>query len=140
MLPLAIRRLTDHGKVGWDKWLGNTWKRETSAVDAERVSELQRVLDVIDSTSVPNKKMGPYHIYMDNSVVLQIRMNVCQEQVTFSGLNPWPSNMPSEAEHSLIHKAMPRNVKVVVCEIDKLSSDVANTPVSELCKTRNELH
>src|SRR5580700_901597 len=88
MLPLAIRRLTDHGKVGWDKWLGNTWKRETSAVDAERVSELQRVLDVIDSTWVPNKKMGPYHIYMDNSVVLQIRMNVCQEQVTFSGLNP----------------------------------------------------
>jgi hypothetical protein len=41
-------------------------------------------------------------------------------------------------EHSLIHKTMPKNVKVVVCEIDRLSGDVAHTPVSELCQTRNE--
>ena|ERR1700722_12796962 len=135
-----LMRLTDDGKVEWDNWLGNTWKRETSAINAERVSEAQRALDGIDSTSVRNRKMGPYHIYMDSSVVLQIRMHVRQEQVTFSVINPWPSNMPSEVEHSLIHKAMPKNVKVVVCEIDRLSSEVANTPVSELCKTRNELH
>jgi hypothetical protein len=133
-------RLTDDGKVEWDNWLGNNWKRETSAINAERVSEVQRALDGIDSTSVRNKKVGPYHIYMDNSVVLQIQMHVRQEQVTFSVINPWPSNMPSEAEHSLIHKTMPKNVKVVVCEIDKLSGEVAHTPVSELCQTRNESH
>jgi hypothetical protein len=67
-----LTRLTDDGKVEWDNWLGNTWKRETSAVNAKRVSEVQRALDGIDSTSVRNKKMGPYHIYMDSSVVLQI--------------------------------------------------------------------
>jgi hypothetical protein len=133
-------RLTDDGKVEWDNWLGNTRKRETSAVNAKRVSEVQRALDGIDSTSVRNKKMGPYHIYMDTSVVLQIQMHVRQEQVTFSVTNPWPSNMPSEVDDALIHKAMPKNVKVVVCEIDRLSSGVRNTPVSELCKTRNESH
>jgi hypothetical protein len=132
-------RLTDDGKVEWDKWKDNTWKRETTSVGVQRVSEVQRIFDSINATSVRNKKMGPYHVYMDNSVVLQIRMLVRQEQVTFSVINPFPSNMPPEAEHLLIHKAMPKDVKIIVCEIDKLSSEVANLPVSDLCDTNDEV-
>jgi len=50
--------------------------------------------------------------------------------MTAAQLQQW--NIP------LIHKTMPKNVKVVVCEIDRMSGDVAHNPVSELCQTRNE--
>jgi hypothetical protein len=97
------------------------------------VSEIQRTLDAIDKRLV-HSKMGPYNFYVDTSDELQIHMIVGQEHVTFSVVNPWlPGALPNR-------KPMPRDVKAVVCEIDKLHAEVANIRVNELCKASQTSH
>src|SRR5450631_3258111 len=49
-IQYLLVRLTDDGKVEWDKHVGNAWERQTSSVSAERVSEIQRTLDSIDKS------------------------------------------------------------------------------------------
>jgi len=72
--------------------------------------------------------MGPYGINEDASEELQIKMTAKKGEVTFSVINPWAS---SESTH---HKRMPRDVRVVVCEVDRLHAQVADVPVQEVCK------
>jgi hypothetical protein len=43
-MQYLLVRLTDDGKVEWDKYAGNTWERQTSSVSAERVSRGRRAL------------------------------------------------------------------------------------------------
>ena len=120
-------RLTDDGKVEWDKYVGNAWERKTSSVSAEQVAEVERTLNAIDKNIV-HGRMGPYRIYVDTSDELQIHMTVRQAEVTFSVMNPWmPGALPSR-------KPMPKDVKAVVCVIDRLHAEVANVSVNELCK------
>jgi hypothetical protein len=125
---LLLVRLTDDGKVEWDKLVGpRATERQTSSVSEERVSEIKRALGSIDESSL-HGTMGPYHIYMDTSVELQIHMTVRKAEVAFSVMNPWP---PTEFPG---HKRMPKDVRVVVCEIDKLHAQVADIPVTAMCK------
>jgi hypothetical protein len=119
-------RLTNDGKVEWDKAVGNAWERQTSSVSAERVSEIQRTLASIEKSLI-HGTMGPYNIYIDTSVELQIHMAARQGEVTFSVMNPWP---PSE----MPRKPMPKDVKTVVCEIDRLHAQVASVPINQMCK------
>jgi hypothetical protein len=126
-------RLTNDGNVEWDKAVGNAWERQTSIVSAERVAEIEQTLAAIDK-NILHGKMGPYYIEEDASVELQIHMTVSQAEVKFSVINPWlPSALPR-------HKPMPKNVRAVVCEIDRLHSDVANISVNELCKSGQRSH
>jgi hypothetical protein len=128
-----LSRLTDDGKVEWDKYVGSKWERQTSSVTSERVSEIQRTLDSVDE-SLFHGTMGPYYIYVDTSTELKIRMTAKQRDVSFSVQNPWPPGIiPS-------HKPMPKDVKAVVCEIDRLQAQVANLPISEMCKPRDSSH
>ena len=130
-MQYLLVRLTDDGKVEWDKYLGNAWERQTSSVTAERVSEIQRRLESID-WSLLHDAMGPYHIYVDTSWELQIHVATKQGDVSFSVKNPWPpSVIPSR-------KPMPKDVKAVVCEISRLHAQVANTPVDEMCLARTK--
>ena len=121
-------RLTDDGKVEWDKYVRrNVWEPQTSSISAERLSEIRRTLNSID-TSQLHGVMGPYHIYVDTSVELQIHMAARQGEVTFSVRNPWsPSVIPTR-------KLMPKEVRAVVCEIDGLHAQVAGDPVDQMCK------
>ena len=124
-------RLTDDGKVEWDEYVGNAWKRQTSSVTAERVSESQRALDSIYRSPI-HGTMGPYYMYVDTSTELKIHMTARREDVSFSVKNPWlPSIIPSR-------KPMPKDVKAVVCEIARLRAQVANTPVNEMCLAPNK--
>jgi hypothetical protein len=125
-------RLTSDGSVEWDKMVGNSWERQTRSVGAERVAEIRRTLDSINKSLV-HGKMGPYHVYEDISNELQIHVVVGQEEVVFSVMNPWLPGRPAR-------KPMPRDVKVVVCEIDSLHAEVANLPVNELCKASQLSH
>jgi hypothetical protein len=126
-IQYLLARLTDDGKVEWDKYVGNAWERQTSSVTAERLSEIQRTLGSIDK-SLFHGAMGPYNVYIDTSVELQVHMAARQEEVTFSLMNPWPpSEMPSR-------KPMPKDVKAVVCEIDKLYAQVASVPIIRMCR------
>jgi hypothetical protein len=77
--------------------------------------------------------MGPYYVYTDTEVTLQIHMAARQQKVTFSVVNPWHSGMPGP-------EPMPKDVKAVVCEIDRLHAQVANVPVTKMCKASNSSH
>ena len=127
-------RLTNDGNVEWDNAVGNdAWERRTSFVSAERVAEIERTLDAIDKNMI-HDTMGPYQIYIDTSVELQIHMTVRQAEVKFSVLNPWlPGALPRR-------KPMPRDVKAVVCVIDRLNAEVANVSVNDLCKANRPSH
>lgn len=119
-------RLTDDGKVEWDKWVGKTLKRQSSSLTNERMSEVKRSLDAIDQSGLhPN--MGPYYVYVDTETELRIRMATSRGELTFSVLNPW--------SEGLVNKPMPKNVKAVVCEISRLSARVAKEPIDHLCET-----
>jgi hypothetical protein len=126
---LLLVRLTDDGKVEWDKpVLPRGWERQTGSVSLEQVSEIKRRLHAIHGSSL-HGSMGPYGIYEDWSDELQIKMTTKKGEATFSVINPWASS-----DHSRRHKRMPRDVRVVVCEIDRLHAQVADVPVKEVCK------
>jgi hypothetical protein len=130
---LLLVRLTDDGKVEWDKPVGTTGsERQTGSVSAERVSEIRRTLDTIHEGSL-HGRMGPYDTYEDWSIALQIHMTAKKGEITFSVINPWS---PSEFRH----KRMPKDVRVVVCEIDRLHAQVADVPVTEMCKATTLSH
>jgi hypothetical protein len=128
-------RLTDDGKVEWDKpVVPRGSERQTASVSAERVSEIRRTLDAIHKNSLRGS-MGPYDIYEDWSVELQIHMTAKKGEVTFSVINPWGTS-----DESPRHKRMPRDVRVVVCEIDRLHAQVADVPVEEMCRATTPAH
>lgn len=120
-------RLTDDGKVEWDKPVGQqAWERQTSSVSAELVFDIERTLMAVDESLIRGK-MGPYFVYVDTSVELQVQMTARQGEVTFLVMNPWSSR--------LVKKPMPKDVKTVVCEISMLEARVANTPIDRMCKS-----
>ena len=126
---LLLVRLTDDGKVEWDKLVGSqVSERETSSVSAEVVSNIERALKNVDE-SLFRGKMGPYYVYVDTSIELQVRMTASSGQVTFLVTNPWSPG--------IVRKPMPNDVKTVVCEISRLHAQVANTPVNQMCKASN---
>jgi hypothetical protein len=128
-------RLTADGKVEWDDWVRNAWKLQTSSIDARRVLEITEVLRAVDQTLVRDKKLGPYHTYDDTDVELQIRMDAGRGPVAFTVLNPWSSGLQSEPlRGTLVPRPMPHGVKVVVCEIATLNSELEKTPLNEMCK------
>jgi|HubBroStandDraft_2_1064218.scaffolds.fasta_scaffold629157_2 hypothetical protein len=126
-------RLTDDGTVEWDKYVGNAWKRQTSSVSAEKVSKIQRTLDSIDKNRL-HGAMGPYHVYEDTSDELRIQMTTRQGEIAFSVTNPWPEpGMPRR-------KRMPKEVRLVVCEVDGLYAQTAGVPVQPMCKASTSPH
>jgi hypothetical protein len=132
-IQYLLVRLTDDGKVEWDKYVGNAWERQTSSVSAERVSKIQRTLDSIDKSRL-HGATGPYHVYEDTSVELRIQMTARQGEVTFSVTNPWSEpGMPSR-------KRMPKEVRLVVCEVDGLYAQVADVSVDPMCKASTSPH
>jgi hypothetical protein len=122
-------RLTDDGKVEWDEPVGHhVSERKTSFVSAEVVSNIERTLEAVDR-SLFHGKMGPYYLYTDTSYELQVRVAARPGDLTFLVINPWPS--------VFFRKPMPPDVKIVVCEINKLRAQVTNTEVDQMCKVTN---
>jgi len=132
-MQYLLVRLTDDGKVEWDKYVGSAWKRQTSSVSAERVAKIQRTLDSIDKSRL-HGAMGPYNVYEDTSVELRIQMAARQGEVTFSVTNPWSEpGMPRR-------KRIPKEIRVVVCEVDGLWAPVEGVSVDPMCKATTSLH
>lgn len=128
---VLIVRLSDDGKVEWDKPVGpGVSERQSSSVSAEVVSNIKRTLKAVDP-SLFRGRLGPYYVYVDTSDELQVRMAARSGDLTFLVTNPWPPG--------IAQKAMPQNVKTVVCEISKLHARVANTAVSRMCKATDTL-
>ena len=58
--------------------------------------------------------MGPYNVYKDSSVEVQIRIQENGIEHRFSLMNPWPPGIKK--------KSLPGNLKNLLCELDRLHS------------------
>jgi hypothetical protein len=126
---LLVVRLTDNGKVEWDKLVDSrVSERQTSSVSAEVVSNIERTLKAVDQ-SLFGGKMGPYYVCLDTSSDLQVRMTARSGELTFLVTNPWSPG--------IVRKPMPKDVKTVVCEISRLRTQVGNIPIDQMCKATN---
>jgi hypothetical protein len=124
-------RLTDDGKLEWDKWVGNAWESQVGSLTTERVSAIKRSLDAIDGSRM-HDKMGPYHIYTDTSVELRVRLTTSQGLLAFTVMNPWSC----ETRSCLTGKPLPKDVKTVVCGINRVRAQVvSDEPIDPMCKT-----
>jgi hypothetical protein len=126
---LLIVRLTEDGKIEWDEWKApRVLERQTGSVSANVVSEIQHALNTVDQ-SLFRSKMGPYYVYVDTSDELQVRMKTKTGPVEFLLINPWSSGWPREP--------MPKDVKIVFCEIDALYAQNAHFAGDQGCKTKD---
>jgi hypothetical protein len=132
-IQFLLVRLTDDGTVEWDKYVGSAWERQTSSVNAETVSKIQRTLDSID-TRLLHGVMGPYHVYEDTSEELRIQMTTRQGESAFSVTNPWSERGTRRP------KRMPKEVRLVVCEVDGLYAQVTGGPVDPMCNADRSPH
>ncbi len=127
-----LLRLTEDGKIEWDKWTpSNRLERQTGSVSADVVSKVRDTLNGIDYSKF-RERMGPYYIDIDTSSELEVRMNAKTGSLKFTLLNPWYSGMPREA--------MPRDVRVVVCQIDALYTQKTGNPPDRTCKSNDSSH
>jgi len=124
-------RLTDDGKLTWDKWVGNAWESQVGSLTTEGISAIKRSLDAIDGSRMRDK-MGPYHTYTDTSVELRVRLTTSQGVFAFTVMNPWSCETPS----CLTRKPLPKDVRTVVCAINRLRVEVVpDEPIDPMCKT-----
>jgi hypothetical protein len=117
-------RLSADGKVQWEtaEWHKPNELRSTK-ISPELVSAIAQRLSAVDPKAFESK-MGPYNRYVDTGVELFIRINTPKWKRDFSVLNPWT--------HSPL-KPLPKELKVVICEISRLHAQVAEEPVESIC-------
>jgi hypothetical protein len=120
-----LLRLRADGRLDWDKVAGYVWERQTSFVNERVVSDVERALDTVRLGSVRGA-MGPYFIYEDSSVEIQVQMTARKREITFLAINPWWDVRA--------RKHMPKDLKTVICEINSLRALVASDSVDQLCK------
>lgn len=120
-------RLMDDGSVEWDDWAEGKWTRHSSSLSDKRVSEIERALDQVDTKSLHGRS-GPYYVYTDTGVELAILAKIKHQKFTFSVANPWVG-IPVSG------KSMPGDIRTVVCQVDRLESQVAKTPMDRQCKS-----
>ena len=125
-----LLRLMEDGKLEWDKWMGRAWESQIGSVPIERVSTIKQSLDAIDRSRI-HDKMGPYHIYTDTSVELRVRLTNSQGELTFIVMNPWSCRVGC-----LTREQLPKDVKTVVCAINRIRAQVVpEEPIDPMCKT-----
>jgi len=129
-------RLKQDGTVEWEesvrqKPLGRTYQRKVSSISREQVTSISDRLAVLNKDSF-RAKMGPYNSYTDTSVELQVRMRTSNGSVVFSVLNPWLCTLPSCSMGK--SKPIPEDVKAVICEVQKLRTQLASEAVDPMCK------
>jgi hypothetical protein len=82
-------------------------------------------------------RMGPYHIYTDTSVELRIRLTNAQGVLAFTAVNPWSCGTGS----GFTRKPLPKDVKTVVCEIDRLRAlEGPDERLDPMCTTAHASH
>lgn len=124
-------RLTTDGAVEWDGWADGKCKRQTGSISRQRVTEIERALKQVDTKSL-HGTLGPYYVYVDTMTQLAIRVHVGGQDLTFTVENPWVG-LPGG-------KSMPRDVRVVVCEVDKLYRQTAKEPTAGPCSNGTRAH
>lgn len=117
-------RLTSDGSVEWETV---QWQKpnelHSAKIAPELAAAITRRLDEVDPEAI-QPKMGPYNRYVDTSAELFIRINTPKWKRQFSVINPWP-HWPL--------KPLPKELKIVICEVSRLRAQVAREPVEPMC-------
>jgi len=118
-------RLSSDGKVEWET---TEWKKPNELhsvkISAERVAAITQSLESVDPKII-EAKMGPFEIYTDTSVELQISVTTANWNRQFLVINPWPGKMT--------RKPLPKDLKIIICEISRLRSQVAHEEAEAMC-------
>jgi len=117
-------RLTSDGSVQWEtaEWQKPN-KLHSTKLASELVSAVIQRLDEVDPKAI-RAKMGPYNVYKDTSAELVISISTLKWSRRFSVINPWSARSV---------KPLPGELKVVICEVDRLHARVAEEPVDAMC-------
>jgi hypothetical protein len=116
---LLLVRLSDDGRLEWDKYVGNASQRHVGSLPIQRVSAIKTSLDAVDGSRMRGTK-GPFHTYADTSNALRVRLATSHGVVAFTLINPWSCKVPS----CLTRKPLSKDLKTVVCEIERLRAEV----------------
>lgn len=128
-----LLRMEKNGIVEWDAAKRGSYERRKTTMTLEQVQSVQQGFVAIQQSGVLPKNMGPYNTYTDTSVELRIRITSPNGEHRFRIINPWPCGMPSCS----MAKAtpLPRQVKLMFCEISKLRAQVADEPIEKMCES-----
>lgn len=117
-------RLTSDGNLQWEtEQAQKPNELHSTKIAPTVVSAITQRLDEVDPGATQGK-MGPYNVYVDTSVELLIAVTTPKGTRHFSVSNPWPGRPI---------KALPNELKAVICEIDRLHGQVAKEPVQPMC-------
>jgi hypothetical protein len=127
-----LLRIEKNGRVEWDagQRVGDSYERRATTMTLAQVQSVQQRLDAIDKSGML-PKMGPYNTYTDTSMELRIRITSPDGEHGFRVINPRPCGLPSCS----MGKAtpLPKEVKLMVCEVYKLRAQVADEPIEKMC-------
>jgi hypothetical protein len=116
-------KLTNDGKAEWEKYIGrgrNKKQTRTGTISADEVGAIKQRLDVLDK-SVLKPQMGPYAASVDTWNEVSVQLVSEGKIVNVSISNPWAADSPFQRKDG----PMPKEVRAIICEIDKLRVELA---------------
>ncbi|PYV83960.1 MAG: hypothetical protein DMG93_06810 [Acidobacteria bacterium] len=70
-------------------------------------------------------RMGPYNVYIDSSIEVQISATAANRKHTFSLINPW--------EPGIRKGALPLDARKILCELDRLHAQASTSSIHQMC-------
>jgi len=122
-------RLTQDGRLEWEE-PGRGRPTHSSQLTPGQLQSLNELLKSIDWSRI-HGEMGPYNVYIDSSVEVQIRIRENGIETSF---------LLSEslaARHQ--EEVSPGNLKNLLCELDRLHSLAAGGSVDRMCIHEDEV-
>jgi len=118
-------RLSDEGKLEWEERVqGKPDQIRSVQVGPEQVKSLERILNSTDWNTV-HGRMGPYNVYIDSSIEVQISATAANRKHTFSLINPW--------EPGIRKGALPLDARKILCELDRLHAQASTSSIHQMC-------
>jgi hypothetical protein len=129
-------KLTTDGKAEWDVNLAwNKTRRNSATIPPEEVTAIQQRLDSIDKSDI-KPQTGPYATYVDTVVELTVGVRSGNAPIHFVLTNPWLPKNPGPLRDG--EKAMPSEVKSIVCEIDRLRAELTKQTLESMCDSSHD--
>ena len=70
-------------------------------------------------------RMGPYNVYIDSSIEVQISATAANRKHTFSLINPW--------EPGIRKGSLPLDARKILCELDRLHAQASTSSIHQMC-------
>jgi hypothetical protein len=129
-------KLTNDGKAEWEEYVGrgrNKKQMKTGTISADEVAAIKQHLDGLDK-SVLKPQMGPYATYIDTWNEVSVQLLSEEKTVRLSISNPWAADSAAQRKD----RPMPKEVRTIICEIDKLRVELTLEPARIACNSPHD--